>query len=546
MTADYCTLFDRNYLSRGLVLYRSLVETHESFTLRVYCMDAETERMLDDMSLPSLTTVPLSELERDDPELAAVKPTRSPVEYCWTATPAVCLHALAAEPGLDSITYLDADLRFVGDASAIVAGLGDDSVLITPHRYAPDQVHQVVTSGVYNVQFVTFRRTEDGLRALHWWHDRCIEWCYARVEDGKMGDQRYLDDWPERFAGVQVSEHPGVGIAAWNVSQHELAGTPERPTIDGTDAVFYHHHSLRLFAPGPCRSLLAKPLGLRVTDTVAGAVPWTHSYPLTPRERELFWDPYVRAVAETHQGGFAPFRDAPDIRARALKHRVVRHLPRFGTTDDATLDSWRDPDVAAQMRALTDAELRAPERARPFAVFHDIVTWLRDERPLPDPARFLDVGCGMAPYADLLDRWAPGAFAYTGADYAAEILGAARRRRPDLELRQLDLLHDVLPAGFDVVFASALVDVLPRWRDALQRLLATEARFVIIHRQRVGRSSRVRMVRGYSGQGTFASTIEEAEFEGLARSTGRVVVRSWHVYGQIYSFVLERAPDAKR
>ena len=65
-------------------------------------------------------------------------------------------------------------------------------------------------------------RDERGIAALRWWHDRCVEWCYQRFEDGKFGDQKYLDDWPDRFAGVHVVDHPGVGLAPWNVSRHEL------------------------------------------------------------------------------------------------------------------------------------------------------------------------------------------------------------------------------------------------------------------------------------------------------------------------------------
>ena len=74
----------------------------------------------------------------------------------------------------------------------------------------------------YNVEWVTFRRDPDGLEALNWWHDRCIEWCYQRAEDGKMGDQKYLDDWLVRFERVHVVRHPGAGLAPWNVKAHRL------------------------------------------------------------------------------------------------------------------------------------------------------------------------------------------------------------------------------------------------------------------------------------------------------------------------------------
>ena len=71
MTHSFCTLFDSNYLPRGLALYRSLQRHCPAFRLWVFCMDIEAERILRQLDLPDLTIVPLVELERHDSELLA-------------------------------------------------------------------------------------------------------------------------------------------------------------------------------------------------------------------------------------------------------------------------------------------------------------------------------------------------------------------------------------------------------------------------------------------------------------------------------------------
>ena len=212
-------------------------------------MDTATEEVLTRLGLPRLTIVPLRELERHDPELLAVKQDRTQVEYCWTATPAVCLFALDTNPELAEITYLDADLMFFSDPEVLFDEMGDNATMIVPHRYAPEHRWKEPESGTFNVEWLTFRRDPDGLEALQWWHDQCIEWCYFRVEDGKMGDQKYLDDFPTRFERVHVLEHPGGGLAPWNVTNHELGGTAGSVLVDDRPLVFFHYHSLRLYVP---------------------------------------------------------------------------------------------------------------------------------------------------------------------------------------------------------------------------------------------------------------------------------------------------------
>ena len=73
-----------------------------------------------------------------------------------------------------------------------------------------------------------FKNDRSGREALEWWRERCLEWCYNRHEDGKFGDQKYLDDWVERFKNVRVINNIGVGVAPWNVNSYELIRSEER------------------------------------------------------------------------------------------------------------------------------------------------------------------------------------------------------------------------------------------------------------------------------------------------------------------------------
>ena len=78
---------------------------------------------------------------------------------------------------------------------------------------------------------------------MTWWQDRVIEWCYARFENGKFGDQKYLDDWPERFPDtVHVLVDEAATQAPWNAARFEPAA-----------ARVFHFHELRTMGRGRVR-----------------------------------------------------------------------------------------------------------------------------------------------------------------------------------------------------------------------------------------------------------------------------------------------------
>jgi hypothetical protein len=276
---NFCTLFDTHYFSRGLALYYSLEMNCPDFHIYIFAFDQKAYDILSGMDLKKATIISLKDFE--DEELLRIKPTRSVAEYCWTCTSSTILYVLQ-KYNVDSCTYLDADLFFYSSPAPLFDEMGKDSILITEHRYSP-QYNKEIKAGKYCVQFIMFRNNLDGLAALKWWRERCIEWCYARYEDGKFGDQLYLDDWTERFTGVHVLQHLGGGLAAWNIQQYSFQTLNNKiiGTVIATgnkfEAVFYHFHYFKFFTNGKIE------LGRRT---------------LTENVLNTFYKPYIRFLEE--------------------------------------------------------------------------------------------------------------------------------------------------------------------------------------------------------------------------------------------------------
>ena len=244
---NFCTLFNSTYLTRGLAMYLSLEKYCPDFHLYVIAFDDGCYDTIRALQLKNATVISLHEFEND--EMLKVRQTRTATEYCWTCTPIsvdYCLNRF----GLDSCTYIDADLLFFSNPAVLLDEMKTDSVLITEHRYT-QEYDQTKVSGKYCVQFVSFKNDIRGQKVLQWWKQACLDWCYNRVEDGRFGDQKYLDEWCERFEGVHELEHLGGGVAPWNMQQYHFSrynGSmvgQEITTGRKFNLVFFHFHGFR-------------------------------------------------------------------------------------------------------------------------------------------------------------------------------------------------------------------------------------------------------------------------------------------------------------
>lgn len=249
----FCTLFDSNYMDKGLVMYYSLTRNVKNFRLYVLAMDDACFTVLSDLRSDKLVPVKLSDFE--DEELVAARQNRSRGEYCWTCSSSFIEYVIKTYQERQC-TYLDSDLYFFSNPKCLLDEMGEKTVQIVEHRFADtiEDRQRMLASGRYCVEFNTFKNEDTSMKLLHWWKEQCIKSC--GMEDKKthtLGDQTYLQGW-ERNSFVSILKNLGGGVAPWNVSQYRLKDKNNSKIIltekkSGFDfeLVFYHFHNISYY-----------------------------------------------------------------------------------------------------------------------------------------------------------------------------------------------------------------------------------------------------------------------------------------------------------
>lgn len=227
----FITLCDGGFLAFAITMLESLKAHFPTCRCYILCMDEDASNYLNSFGPKWITPVNLKEIET--PELLKVKEERTKREYCWTLS-SQCFEAVRMRcPEAESITYLDADMFFLRSPIELFEELEKEkkSVLITDHHYAP-AYDASSRSGRYCVQYLTMLNNSQGWKVINEWKDQCLEWCFARLENGKFGDQMYLDDWPTKHKDlVHVADPPDRFLAPWNIDMASKAISPSPPFL---------------------------------------------------------------------------------------------------------------------------------------------------------------------------------------------------------------------------------------------------------------------------------------------------------------------------
>lgn len=251
---SFCTLFNAAYLDRGITMLRSLINVSGSVRIYVLAMDEETLQVLQALKLDKVVPVCLEDFENN--ELESIKKERTLSEYCWTCT-AFLIQYVLCHYSEKICTYIDADLFFYENPFCLVWEMVEAgcSVQIVEHRFGKGIYarHMLHYSGRFCVQFNTFENTEESLAVLKRWAGQCLEYCSSVQDGNRLGDQKYLEEWPGVYKCVHVMQNEGGGVAPWNIHLYRRADgeTGNVQVINKYSKkkeklIFYHFHGLQL------------------------------------------------------------------------------------------------------------------------------------------------------------------------------------------------------------------------------------------------------------------------------------------------------------
>lgn len=234
---SFCLLFDKDFVEEGWVSCLSILRQNPKTKIYVLCLDDET---LAAMSCRPVLCIPLEFLERHYPALLDVKGNRTWPAY--TQTVKVFLPTYVFDKfDEDELCYVDSDVLFWSDHSAITEALGDRSFMVAS-RESPVRAPQ----GDYNGGFFACRDDTNSRRFFAWWQARCLEWCdWAPGPDGKYTEEGYLNiitDDPDKFQGVRICSNPGINLAKWNAHRHNIERSGDGFVVDGQWPLVCFHY----------------------------------------------------------------------------------------------------------------------------------------------------------------------------------------------------------------------------------------------------------------------------------------------------------------
>lgn len=239
---NICTIIARNYLAQARVLTRSFRQVHPDGNSTVLVIDDPAGYI--DPAEEEFELLTIHDIGLPDPERMAAF---YDVMELSTAVKPWLLRTLLDRPEVDSVSYLDPDIRVFSSLQKIEDEALRHGIVLTPHFTLPlprdgkkPSEEDILMSGTYNLGFIGLGAGQSADELLEWWSERLESDCINEPEEGYFVDQRWIDLAPGFWPDLYLLRETTYNIAYWNLPRRKLETDGDGYQVDGEALRFFH------------------------------------------------------------------------------------------------------------------------------------------------------------------------------------------------------------------------------------------------------------------------------------------------------------------
>ncbi|KQS31311.1 glycosyltransferase [Dyadobacter sp. Leaf189] len=240
------TICSINYLAQARTLGDSLRATNPDVRFFIGLVDLLQGVSFDDSYAPAFPMIEIDKIEiRDFQEMA----DRYNITELNTAVkPFYFTYFFKHYPEAKNVIYFDPDIIVFQPLTELLNSLQKSDAVLTPHlnspiedRLTPNELHHLNT-GIYNLGFVAFRRSEINSEFIKWWEEKLRYECLIDLCNGLFVDQNWMNFLPLFVPQTHIERNAGYNAAYWNL--HERVFTKRDNTFfvnENNPLIFFHY-----------------------------------------------------------------------------------------------------------------------------------------------------------------------------------------------------------------------------------------------------------------------------------------------------------------
>lgn len=145
----------------------------------------------------------------------------------------------------EKVIFLDPDTCVFSAIDPVLRLLDSQDIVLTPHYITPNESSDLgmMRFGSFNLGFFAVRKTNESVRFLTWWSERCLNICYFETQFGLSTDQKWISIAPCFFPTLHVCFDLGWNVAFWNMHERSIVQDGDSFNVNNKFPLIFFHFS---------------------------------------------------------------------------------------------------------------------------------------------------------------------------------------------------------------------------------------------------------------------------------------------------------------